>query len=982
MIHNQAVQKQSPLTGRQRELHQLWDLFEASTLDHTHVVFVSGEPGIGKSRLLQEIAIRAEKVGALVLRGEASEAEGMPPYLPFLQALGSYIRATPPEQLREQAGSIAPVLATILPELSVALGELLGSYPLPADQARLRLFEAIGMFLASLASTAPLVLLLDDLQWADPTSLDLLRHVARQQSTARFLILGAYRAGELASSPALERTLLDLNRARLLTSLSVGPLVEEDMATFAAAYLGLPVDQGVAGLLHLHSEGNPFFAEELLRAWLETGALSATKGLFTLTGELPSVLPSSIVGVVHERLSRLPETTVASLHTAALIGRTFDIAFLAEVLGQDAEAVEESLLAAVRMELIRPGLQDTFTFSHDKVRECLYTEVTSLRRRRLHGFIGRTLEAQNDQESAQHLADLAFHFTQSGDRTRGARYARRAAEQAWQASAFEDALKHSRVALELLSAEESERGTLLLQLGEAAILTGAEREAITAFAEAQNWFQERNDQLAAARAAHGLGRAWGRLEVHASAQAALETALALLEDHPGSQRVRVLVELATLLAVSLGRQREGIAYGEQALDLARRLEDERLEAMANRTVGNLLMRENHLEEAIPLLEQALSLARMADDPVEASECCACLTMAYFWSGQMRRMKEILLRRMELAGRCHEPYQLRHIYTWLVACLGCLGNLVEAEQWLAQAETAISSLASPEPRATLLQVRGIMALLYHDYTAAEEYLTQAVTLFRQMGPGVLIWYLPILGLAQVLLGKRQEALASLEETELLLSEHLPETLLTGNVTAYLAQMALLLEDRERIARYTAMLHPFQGLFLDVLVDRIVGELYTFQGAWSEAQAALSRAEETARQQGLPLELAFTQLAEAQLALTQGGRGVVAQARSLFEQALVQFQELGMSEQALATQARLEQLPERSSSRTARSYPAGLSSREVEVLCLVAKGKSNRQIAEELVLSEKTVANHLARIFARTGTDNRAAAAAFAIRTGIA
>jgi DNA-binding CsgD family transcriptional regulator len=196
------------------------------------------------------------------------------------------------------------------------------------------------------------------------------------------------------------------------------------------------------------------------------------------------------------------------------------------------------------------------------------------------------------------------------------------------------------------------------------------------------------------------------------------------------------------------------------------------------------------------------------------------------------------------------------------------------------------------------------------------------------------------------------------------------------------MALLLEDRERIARYTAMLHPFQGLFLDALVDRIVGELYTFQGAWSEAQAALSRAEETARQQGLPLELAFTQLAEAQLALTQGGRGVVAQARSLFEQALVQFQELGMSEQALATQARLEQLPERSSSRTARSYPAGLSSREVEVLCLVAKGKSNRQIAEELVLSEKTVANHLARIFARTGTDNRAAAAAFAIRTGIA
>src|SRR6516225_6528022 len=124
MLHNLAAQQQSPLTGRKRELHQLWNLFEASATGQTHVVFVSGEPGIGKSRLLQEMAMRVEEAGALVLHGGASEAEGMPPYLPFLEALGSYIRAALPEQLREQAGSMAPVLATILPELSVALGEL------------------------------------------------------------------------------------------------------------------------------------------------------------------------------------------------------------------------------------------------------------------------------------------------------------------------------------------------------------------------------------------------------------------------------------------------------------------------------------------------------------------------------------------------------------------------------------------------------------------------------------------------------------------------------------------------------------------------------------------------------------------------------------------------------------------------------------------------------------------------------------------
>jgi DNA-binding NarL/FixJ family response regulator len=196
------------------------------------------------------------------------------------------------------------------------------------------------------------------------------------------------------------------------------------------------------------------------------------------------------------------------------------------------------------------------------------------------------------------------------------------------------------------------------------------------------------------------------------------------------------------------------------------------------------------------------------------------------------------------------------------------------------------------------------------------------------------------------------------------------------------MALLLEDRERIACYIPRLLPFQRLFLDCLVDRILGELFTFQTAWSDAQDCLNRAEEMARREGLLSELAFTQVAQAQLALAQGGRGSVPRAHSLFEQALALFQGMGLHGQALAVQARLKQLPARSTSRGAQSFPAGLSSREVEVLRLVVMGKSNRQIAEALVLSEKTVINHLTSIFNKTGTDNRAAATAFAIRHGLA
>src|SRR5205823_8053356 len=142
-------------------------------------------------------------------------------------------------------------------------------------------------------------------------------------------------------------------------------------------------------------------------------------------------------------------------------------------------------------------------------------------------------------------------------------------------------------------------------------------------------------------------------------------------------------------------------------------------------VGNLLVRGNELPKGIPLLERALTLALAADDPAEAAECCACQTMAYFWSGQIYQMKESLQRRIELAHRCQEPYQLRHLYPWLAACAACLGNFAEAEQWLAQAETAITSLTSPEPRAFLLQIRSILGVFHHDYERAEECLAQAM-----------------------------------------------------------------------------------------------------------------------------------------------------------------------------------------------------------------------------------------------------------------
>jgi predicted ATPase len=290
----QGLRDTSPqLVGRQREFSLLQSGLEAALGGRVGVALVSGEPGIGKTRLLRDFAERATEQGALVLLGGASEAEGMPPYLPFLEALGRYVQSAPLEVLRQQIGPLGGPLAELLPELSARLGELPSGYALPSQQARVRLYEAVGDFLAAVAEHAPLVLILDDLQWADSATLDLLCYVARHQPTARLLVLGAYREGEAAANAALERSLVELNRLRVLLLVPLRPLGADDLGAIGTRELGGPLDSHLVSALHRHSEGNAFFAEELLRDWVESGAIVSLEGTFSFAPQLATSLPAS-----------------------------------------------------------------------------------------------------------------------------------------------------------------------------------------------------------------------------------------------------------------------------------------------------------------------------------------------------------------------------------------------------------------------------------------------------------------------------------------------------------------------------------------------------------------------------------------------------------------------------------------------------------------------------------------------------------------
>ncbi|HXM56173.1 MAG TPA: AAA family ATPase, partial [Candidatus Dormibacteraeota bacterium] len=407
----------APLVGREDELTLLAHALAEARAGRLWAVMLAGEPGIGKTRLLDEFPTPAQAAGAAVIRGGASRAEGMPPYLPFLEALGECVAAASDGDLRRDLGHGAAVLAPVLPAIAARLPAPLSLPPIAPDHERLRLHEAVAAFLAATAARAgALVLSLDDLHWADAATCDLLVHVARRLRRAPVLLLGAYRESEAEDNPPLGRALHELDRLRLLRRLALGRLTPRGSAALASGLLGGPVAPAVGGLLHRHAEGNPYFAEELLRALVEDGAIVRREARWDVAAEPALVLPDEVAGAVRMRLDRLPEDALEALAVAALLGRAFAPEPVAAVLQTDTAMAEDRLGPAVHARLLRPDPDGGYAFTHDKVRETLVAGIPPARRRRLHTAIGHALEA----EEPRRPTDLAYHFLLAGDRTRGA----------------------------------------------------------------------------------------------------------------------------------------------------------------------------------------------------------------------------------------------------------------------------------------------------------------------------------------------------------------------------------------------------------------------------------------------------------------------------------------------------------------------------------------------------------------------------------
>ncbi|HKP35597.1 MAG TPA: protein kinase [Pyrinomonadaceae bacterium] len=365
------------LVGRGAELAEARQLWQRALEGHGHAVLLSGEPGAGKTRLAREITIQAAVDGAVVMSGGCYEYEATTPYLPFVEAFRRLVREQRDNDvLRGMLGDAAAQIAKLAPEIETRLGPFPTRTELPPHEERLLFFDAVSQVFANLAREKGLLFYADDLHWADRGTLWLLGHLLRQMREERVLIIGCYRETELDRTHPLSRALLDWNRERLVTRITLRRFELSETNAQLSALLGEEVSGEFGNAVHRETEGNPFFVEEVLKALIEQGSVRRESGRWKRCemGEL--VIPQSVKEAIGNRLDRVSEKSNEILRVAAVLGKTFsfdELQAAAENSSEDAllDALDESATA----QLIIANNNDSFTFTHDKIREVLYEEL-------------------------------------------------------------------------------------------------------------------------------------------------------------------------------------------------------------------------------------------------------------------------------------------------------------------------------------------------------------------------------------------------------------------------------------------------------------------------------------------------------------------------------------------------------------------------------------------------------------------------------
>jgi DNA-binding NarL/FixJ family response regulator/tetratricopeptide (TPR) repeat protein len=934
--------------GRARELAELELALQATYAGSGLTVLLAGEAGIGKTRLASELATRARGDGFEVLLGRSIDLVGTElPYQPFVEAL------RPLGDLRQADG--------------------------PPAGSQLRIFEQTLALLAEHATAAPVLLLLEDLHWADTSTLDLVVFLAHNLHDRRVLLLATHRADDPTSAERMRRFADSVRRSGSATLLELGPLANDDLAALLEARADAPVPAVVTDTIAARSEGNPFFAEELL-------------AVADWTGELPRGLRDLLL----ERVDQLDPATRSVLRLAAAAGRDVGYPLLCAAAALPERDVRESLRRAVdhRVLVVEPAT-GSFRFRHALLAEAIYTTVLPGEREELHARLARELA----RSAAASPAELAPHWAAAGRGSEALAASVDAARQAEAVFGLAEAHAHLERALALWPAVPDAAGLVGMDLAELCAWTGALAGLVGAAARAVE-LARRAIELVGAQDPHRaavlhvvLGEYLLEIGSKAGLLAAFEHAVELVPAEPPSpERAYALGSLAGGLMVD-GRHAESLPIAEQALALARGIGAREAEVRALTVLGGDLAYLGRGEEGLAHFRQALQLAEEIGDRIGLERAYANCTDALTMLGRPRESARLAQSGLEATRRYGIESAL--LVSNRIEALLAIGDWDEAETLSA---VALRRITSSYPH-WLLVLRADVEIGRGEFDAARAHLEAAsATLPEDRVLGLYDGYLADLALWE----RRwtdadaaiQEGLAHARHGE---AAQIRAQLCANGLRA-LAELAALARARrdadalrDRLARARKLLTTAQratavasAITLNADGWRALAEAEYERASrkprpatWSEAAATWERLERS------PLA-AYCRWRQAE-ALVAAGASRVEASEPLREAHAVAIRigakPLAEELKRLAERARLDLAPYDAGSADRKQDMEeilGLTPREAEVLNLIARGYTNREIAETLVISIKTAGVHVSNILRKLDAPNRLEAAAIAHR----
>jgi len=742
-----VASKEVPLVDRTEEMNVLKEAVYRAAHGEGGLVFIHGEAGIGKTRLVRELGAYARSRGVQVLYGRCPalfRMDGVPPYILWKEVIKDYLETCTPEQLYKVIGSYPAEVAKLVPQLSEKLRTISQSLPISPEQEQNRLFEAVSQFITNISQETPLLVVLDDLQWTDPSSLLLLHYLARGVQKASLLILGAYRSTDIDDKHPLTPVLAELNRERLPQEIQLKRMALSDVSEMIKnIFEQEDIPEEFCKLVYEKTRGNPFFAEEVMKSLKEEGVIYAEEGKWKFREVSTIEFPKSVKSIVKARFSRLDDEYQKVLTFASFVGNDFTLEAMCALTG-----IEEDKLLEIMDGLLKTGFvkhtvvrgEDVCSFADVIMRDVVYEEVGPFKRKKLHGVVGSVLEKIYAKTIDEHLGELASHFLESGDKDKALEYFLKAGEKAQRIYANAEAASYFQSALALLDEKEGElqkRVHLLERLGDVKKLVGEYEVSVKYWTEALHLRIQLDKRSDVARLHRKIASVlWEDVGDAEKGRQHFDEALKILEADPENVELARLYEEIAHMHYRTGDVPQARSWAEKALELARKLNAPEVVANSSISLGVALVMAGYWKKAVECHERALKIALDNGYMEIASRAYNALAVALPVE-EYERIIGCYEKGLELARKVG-VVQLACMISGNLSSMNIgMGNMDKAVS-LIEESTALSKRTGNMPNlAGLIDGLGVVNLVRGDWDISEQYLKEALDLSQKLNQHGLI-----------------------------------------------------------------------------------------------------------------------------------------------------------------------------------------------------------------------------------------------------